>query len=163
MIEILPSLLSPLISILAAFIILKLQRWYEKKKYFNTLYSEAESNLLIAENLLPLAEAISGKKKESLGTVFDLQRLYTYCYEDFKRSGYFILLDEKTRNLLEEVYEIISSHNSQTNVMIMEQMNIPEYIKLGIPPPQRTGGYTERLTSLIPKLKDLRDYLRAYL
>lgn len=162
MIEIYPSIIQGLISVSTAFIILKLERWYDKRKHFKALYGEAEVNLNIAENLVPLAESIGSRGRERLGTVFDLQLFHVNCFEEFKRSGYFITLDEKTRKSVEDVYEQISSHNRQTNTLLMRQGEILDLVKQGIPPALRTGGYSERLTSLIPKLKDLRDNLRVH-
>jgi len=110
MIEIYPSIVQGLISVSTAFIILKLERWYDKRKHFKALYGEVEVNLNIAENLVSLAESIGSRGGERLGTVFDLQLFHVNCFEEFKSSGYFITLDEKTRKSV-EVYELISSHN----------------------------------------------------
>lgn len=162
MIEIYPSIIQGLISVSTAFIILKLERWNDKRKHFKALYGEVELNLNIAENLVPLAESIGSRGRKHPGTIFDLQLFHVNCFEAFKRSGYFITLDENIRKIVEEVYEQIFSHNHQTNALHlpMRTTEILELAKQSIPPGLRTGGYSERLTSLIPKLKDLRDKLR---
>lgn len=161
MIEIYPSIIQGLISVSTAFIILKLERWNNKRKNFKALYGEVEINLNIAENLVPLVKSIGSRGRNHSGTIFDLQLFHVNCFEEFKRSGYFITLDENIRKLVEEVYEQISSHNYQTNDLHSptSPAEILELAKHRIPPPLRTGGYSERLTSLIPKLKDLRDKL----
>ena len=155
--EIFLYLISGLVSVSTEYIILQLQRWYEKKKHFEALYGEVETNLNIAESLLPLAESFSGKKKKIFGTVFDLQRFHVYCYEGFQRSGYSLSLNKESKQLLERVYELISSHNCQTDILMNE-------IDIGTPLPlpiMRTGEYSQRLNALIPKVKTLRDQLKT--
>jgi hypothetical protein len=143
------SLASGFISVSTAIFILRLQEWRNKKKTFKALYSEVEGNLNIAQKLLPMAESISSNSGQFIGTVFDLQRFHAYCYEDFRRSGYLLSLHDEARQLLEEVYELIFSHNRQTDVQVFEL--IP-----------RLGGYSERLRTLIEKLKELKEHLRPH-
>ena len=105
--EILSVFITAAISVFTAIIILQLQNRIHKKKTFNALRSEIESNLSLAKKILPLVENISreGSKKEHMGTVSDLQRLHTYSYEDFRRAGYLLSLNRKAKELLEEVYD----------------------------------------------------------
>lgn len=49
MIEIYSSIVQGLISVFTAFIILKFERWYNKRKHFKALCGEVEINLNIAE------------------------------------------------------------------------------------------------------------------
>ena len=86
------ALITGLISVFTAFIILRLQEQRNKKRMLNAVYSEVESNLSLAQKILPLAEHFSKKEKRKgyRGTYFDLQRLHTYSYEDFRRSGYLL-------------------------------------------------------------------------
>jgi hypothetical protein len=163
--EIWSALITASASILTAIIILQLQNLFSKKKIFKALYGEVESNLSLAQKILPLAEHFTQKKEKEkhLGTYFDLQRLYTYSYEDFRRAGYLLSLDSKTRELLEEVYELIFSHNYQTERIRSREIDLSSYEAsiLSLIPP--IGGYSERLKRLIEKLKLLEQELKPYI
>lgn len=137
----------------------------EKKKIFKALYGEVESNLSLAQKVLPLAECFSGRDKTKTHmdiTYFDLQHLHTYSYEDFRRSGYLLSLNGKARELLEEVYELIFSHNHQTDTIRSQEVDYSSYVAMVATIAPRTGGYSERLKILIEKLKLLREELKPY-
>ena len=150
------ALVSGLISVSTAVIILRLQEWRNKKRLFRALYNEVEDNLSIAKAILPHVESISslGKRYVVTGsvdkTVFDLQYFRTYCHQDFRRSGYLLSLHEKARQLLEEAYELIFSHNLQTRMFLHE-------------PIPRSKGYSERVKILIDKLRQLKKELKPYI
>jgi hypothetical protein len=153
--ELFGYIISGIVSVSTAIIILRLQSWFSKKQAFKALYGEIESNLSLAQKVLPLAIYFSKKDKReeyTSSTYFDLKPLYTYCYEDFRRSGYVSSLNQNARELLQEVYELITSHNYQTE--ILRSQKILESIF------PRIGGYSERLEILIDKLKLLREQLR---
>lgn len=128
----------------------------ERKKIFKALCSEVECNLNTAKKLLPIAQSIGESRiSRAIGTstIFDLQRLHTHSYEDFRRSGHLLSLKVETRLLLEEVYELIFSHNNQTNTITHQE--ISDILSL-IP---RIGGYSERLETLTKKLELLKNKL----
>jgi len=164
--DLLPSLvgafITGLISISTAFIILKLQEWRNKKRVFKAFYSEVESNLSTVKKLLPLAESL-GKTVKSVVTKFDLQNLYIASYEELRRLGYLLSLNEKVRALTEEVYGLISCHNNQTNELMNQQFNFsnPKALMLSMIP--RLGGYKERLEELVQKLGVLKEELKSHI
>ena len=163
--ELLGFIISGIVSVFTAIIILKLQAWTSKKKIFKALYGEVEGNLILAKTVLPLAEYLSGRDetKADMGiTYFDLQRLYIYSYEDFRRSGYLLSLNGKARELLEEVYELIFSHNYQTDTIRRQEIDYSSYVAMIATIAPRIGGYLERLKILIDKLKLLREELKSY-
>lgn len=166
--EILGYIVSSIVSVLAAIIILSLQSWINKRRVFKAFYSEIESNLNSVQRILPLAEQFTkkGTKRKYTDksiTYFDLQCLYTYSYEEFKRAGYLLLLNKETRELLEETYRLISSHNYQTEKVKGREIDFSslQAMKLSIFP--RFGGYTERLKKLIEKLKLLKEKVGHYI
>lgn len=166
--EILGYIVSGLVSVFTAIIILSLQSRINKKRVFKAFYSEIESNLNSAQRILPLAEQFTkqGTKRKYTDksiTHFDLQCLHTYLYEEFKRAGYLLLLNKETRELLEETYTLISSHNYQTEKVKDREIDFSslQAMKLSILP--RFGGYTERIKKLIEKLKLLKEKVRRYI
>jgi len=163
--ELLGYVISGMVSVFTAIIILKLQAWTSKKKIFKALYSEVESNLSLAQKVLPLTEYFNRKdepKAHKSITYFDLQRLHIYSYEHFRRSGYLLSLNEKSRKLLEEAYELIFPHNYQTGTIRSQEIDYSSYPAMVATIAPRVGGYSERLKILIDKLKLLREELKPY-
>jgi hypothetical protein len=157
------SLITGLISVFTAFIILGLQEWRNKKKLLQAVHSEIGSNLSLAKKITPLAEYISAsdKTKECKGTKFDLQSFHVSSYESFRLSGHLLSLKQKTRELLEEVYVLISSHNSQTEMLKNQQIDFSSYEAIIATLAPRIGGYVERLKVLTEKLQLLQDEFGA--
>jgi hypothetical protein len=161
----LASLISALISVSTAIIILSLQERRNKKRILKAVSGEIGSNLSLVKRLLPLAESLSSKYGfvEYKSTIFDLQSLYVSSYEDFRLSGYLLSLNQKTRELLEEVYKLIFSHNSQTEMLRSQQIDFssPQTLVGTLAP--RIGGYLERLQVLAEKLQLLQEEFRRYI
>jgi hypothetical protein len=149
---ILTSLVSALISVFTAFAILGLEEWRNKKKLLRALNAEIGSNLSLVKKLLTTSENLKG-------TVFDLQSLYVSSYEDFRRSGHLLSLNQETRELLEEVYKLTYSHNSQTEVMKNQQIDFSSTIAMIGTLAPRSGGSSERLKALAVKLQLLQQQL----
>lgn len=156
------ALVTGLISVSTAVAILRLQEWRNKKRMLKALYSEVEGNFATAEKVLPLVDSFTDKTKKPIGTKSDLQNLHTHSYEDFRRSGYLLSLNEKARQLLEEVYGLIFCHNDQTDRLKNQELEFssPQALMLSLIP--RVGGYKERLEKLIQKLKLSKEELKSY-
>jgi len=159
------SLISALISVFTAVIILSLQEWRSKKRVLKAVYGEIVGNLRLVKKLIPLAKSFSSKDGfiEQKSTVFDLQSLHVSSFETLRLSGHLLSLNQKTRDLLEEVYKLISSHNSQTEMLISHKIDFssPQTLIGTLAP--RIGGYIERLEVLREKLQSLQEEFRRYI
>lgn len=140
------SFVTGIISVVAAVVILWLQRRGDRKRIIYALYNEIDNNLDLAQELLPISETFDCPRDNSQHTYFDLKHFYNSSYEDFRRSGY-SKFSRKIKQLLEEVYRLISAHNIQTDCIIHG----------GFPP--RTGGYSVRIKIMIEKLQFLKKEL----
>jgi hypothetical protein len=162
--EILGYIISGIVSVFTVVIILSLQSWINKKRVFKAFYSEIESNLNSAQRILPLAEQFTKRKYTDKSiTHFDLQCLHTYSYEEFKQAGYLLLLNKETRELLEETYTLISSHNYQTEKVKGREIDFSSFQAMELSILPRFGGYAERLKKLIEKLKLLKEKVGRYI
>lgn len=135
-----------IISVITAIVILWLQRRENRRRIIYALYNEIDCNLNLAQKLLPIAKTFELSRKNHQYTYFDLEYFYNNSYEDFRHSGYF-KFSGQSKQLLEEVYRLISSHNTQTDIIIHGDF------------PPRTRGYPERIKKIIEKLQSLKKEL----
>jgi hypothetical protein len=142
------AFITGLVSVITAIVILWLQRHDTKRRIINALYNEIDCNLNLAQKLLQIAEAFESHGRHHQHTYFDLEHFYSNSYEDFRRSGYFKFSGmSSSKQLLEEVYRLISSHNTQTDIIIHGDF------------PPRTRGYSDRIKMIIEKLQILKKEL----
>jgi len=153
--EILSFILGAVATVLSAFVILYGKEWMDKKRLLKSLYGEVEDNLALAKNVLPKVKSFSSRFGSA--SVFDLQRLHTYSYQDVRRSGYLLSLPKDVRLLLNETYELIFAFNRQTEANIYSTPFVPGTLS---PMPPRTAGYLEKLEKIIQNLKVLTKVMR---
>lgn len=101
---------------------------------FRALYDEIKLNQSITQKLL---------KNRRSETVFELAPLYTLSYQNIRITGELLILPEKLRMELEEVYELISAHHRQ----------LPAVYE----PIPRDRGFYERLENISKKLEHLEN------
>lgn len=103
-----------------------------RRSLFRALYGEIKLNHLVAQKMIKI------RRTE---TVFGLAHLYTLCYQNIRTTGELLILPENLRRELEEVYELINTHDRQLAAVY-------EFIP-------RDAGFYERLENISKKLEHL--------
>lgn len=133
-------------SVVIAYTTLWFQRRMQRKRIINSLCGEIVANLLAAQNNL---KVLSGLEDHGRGefTYFDIVPLHTFAYQTFQLSGEGLNLPDKVRMMLEETYDLISTHNRQVSLLAFEF-------------PPRTGGMSKRLETIAQNLRSLQREMR---